>query len=88
MAAYKLSFSLRLTTRSRPFRSGGGELQLDADLGGYVHVSHGLGVHDLEQNDVGVCHVAVIDQIVLPAQGMTFIHQGDLFVCHKTSVIA
>lgn len=42
MAAYKLSFSLRLTTRVPALQVGGGELQLDADLGGYVHVSHGL----------------------------------------------
>ena len=60
MAAYRLSFSLRLTTRS-----------------------HGLGVHDLEPDDVGVGHVAVINQVIFPAQRVPFIGERDFFVCHK-----
>ena len=62
---------------------GGGELELDADPGGHVHVAGGLGVQNLQLDDVGVGHVAVIDDVVFPAQGPAFIGERDLFVCHS-----
>ena len=62
---------------------GGGELELDADLSGYVQVSHGLGVQNLQLDDVGVGHIAVIDDVVFPAQGMPFIGKGNFLVSHK-----
>ena len=55
---------------------------MDADLGGYVEISHRFGVQNLEQDDVRVRHIAVIDDIILPAKGVTFIRKRNLLVCH------
>ena len=60
-----------------------GVLELDADLSGYVQVSHGLGVQNLQLDDVGVGHIAVIDDVVFPAQGMPLIGKGNFLISHK-----
>ena len=61
---------------------GVGELELNGHPGGHVQVVHLFGLHHLEHDDVFVGHAAVVDQVVLAAQGVTLVGQGDLFFGH------
>ena len=59
-----------------------GELELDGHLGGHVHVLLLLLGENLEHDDIFLGHAAVVDQAVLPAEGVAFVGQGNILSCH------
>ena len=46
MAAYRAVLLAAFHHTVPPFQVGGSELELDADLGGYVEISHRFGVQE------------------------------------------
>ena len=53
----------------------------DGDTGSNICIANLFGFHDLEHNNMRIGHGAVVDQIVLTHQRVTFVSQ-DLIFCH------
>ena len=60
---------------------GVGKLKLNGDTGSNICIANLFGFHDLEHNNMRIGHGAVVDQIVLTHQRVTFVSQ-DLIFCH------